>query len=298
MSSDRHEGAVWAMLEQLALQPPQSLLLEGGSEASRLQAAIHWAKANSCPAALASRQDGMRCAPCGSCAVCKQMDANENLDLLIYDGRISNKQDEDNPGPIRAMSVDNMRHLKALNGTAPHGAGRRVAIMQGMSLTREEALNSILKTLEEPSDYTLFVLLTPQRLQLLPTLVSRSLCLTLPWQGCLVENPDLAKWEDALAEFLRKGIGFLDAIAAKGAVDLALGAQIVMACQRSLGRVLAGAGQNSLDKVLMPMTGNVTAAMRLNLWANEAQTMLLGNVNPARVLEAFATKLFLLLRQK
>lgn len=298
MSSSDHGEAVRSMLEMLALRPPQSLLLEGGDEAGRMAAALHWARAANCPDALERRSRDERCVPCGECPVCRQIDALEHLDLLVYDGRISNKQDEENPGPVRAMTVENMRQLKSVNGTAPHGAGRRVAIFQGMTLTREEALNSILKTLEEPSQHTLFVLLTPQRQQILPTLVSRSMCLTLPWRGCLDQRPEVDQWEQALARFLAEGRGFLNAIGAKGAVDAVAASQIVMTCQRSLGRVLAGAGVSALDKALGPLAADAAAAMRLNLWANEAQAMILGNVSPARALEAFGTKVFLLLRHR
>lgn len=298
MAVPGHDEAVRAMLERLALEPPQSILLEGGDEAGRMAAAIHWAKAANCPDALASKSRRERCSPCGQCPVCKQIDALEHLDLFLYDGRITNKQDEENPGPIRAMTVDNMRQLKSANGTAPHGSGKRVAIFQGMSLTREEALNSILKTLEEPSPHTLFVLLTPQRQQILPTLVSRSLCITLPWKGIAHAQPQMAEWEGKMAAFLEHGAGFLEAVGAKGAVDAPLAAQIVLACQRSLGRVLGGMGQGSLDRALAPLAANAALAMRLNAWANEAQAMLLGNASPARVLEAFAARLFLLLRQK
>ena len=76
--------------------------------------------------------------------------------------------------------MQRVRELKSRLRDAPHGQGRRVVLLMGLSLNRDEAANALLKALEEPSPTTVFVLLAPQREQLLPTLVSRSFCLTLP----------------------------------------------------------------------------------------------------------------------
>lgn len=285
-------------LARLAGAPPQSLLIEGGKEAERLDTALFWAMLANCPEALAARERGDVAAPCGECVVCRQIKANEFIDLRIYDGRIPNKQDEEKPGPIRALRIENMRDLKIAAATAPHGEGKRVAIFQGMSQTREEALNSLLKTLEEPSPHTLYVLLAPQRGQLLPTLVSRSFCFTLPWPDRLAKDAEMAEWEDALADFLARGIGFLDRVGAKGALDATLAGRLLMGCQRSLARVLAGGGNGALDKALAPLGRDARKAALLNRWLAEAQDMLSATVAPGRVLEAFASRLFILLRER
>lgn len=286
-----------ASLARLALAPPQTMLFEGGTEKDRLDLALYWAKTVNCPVALAQRAANQPAIPCGECVICRQIQANENIDLLIYDGRIGNKQDEEKPGPIRALRIENMRELKALNGTAPHGEGKRVAIFQGMSQTREEALNSLLKTLEEPSEHTLFALLAPQRQQLLPTLVSRSFCLTLPWRDCLTHEQDLDAVALDLAQFLQSGRGFLDKIAQKGAVDMILAGRLLLMLQRSLIRVLAAKGRGELDGALAPLAANPAKVALFTAWLNEAQAMLMGTVTPARVLEAFCSRLFSLLQQ-
>ena len=76
--------------------------------------------------------------------------------------------------------MDNVRGLKSVISDPPHNPGFRVVILAGIETTRTEAANALLKALEEPSPSTLFVLLTPQREQILPTLVSRSFYFTLP----------------------------------------------------------------------------------------------------------------------
>ena len=98
-------------LDSLGAAPPQVLLLEGGTEAQRLDAALYWAcRANSPDA----ERDG---SPCLNCPTCRQMAAWENLDLSAYDGRISNTQDQTEPGPIRALTIENVRELKSKLGS-------------------------------------------------------------------------------------------------------------------------------------------------------------------------------------
>lgn len=285
-----------ASLALLALRPPPVLLLEGGGEAERMDLALYWAMSANCPQALARAQAGEPARPCMECPVCKQILALEHLDLRLYDGRISNRDDEEKPGPVRALRIENVRELIAAVSTRPHGAGKRVAIIMGMTQTREEALNSLLKTLEEPGDNTLFVLLTPQRQQILPTLVSRSFCMTLPWAGSAGGKSSAAQWEDDLARFLASGEGFLDALGAKGSIDAGQAAQLAVGLQRSLARVLGGRGAGALDKSLASL-GPKGAAI-LSAWLTEAQDMLALNVSPARVLEALACRLYILLRSQ
>lgn len=282
-------------LNILARRPPQVLLLEGGTERQRMDMGLYWAMSANCPDFIS----GNAAAPCLACPVCRQTAAGELLDLWLYDGRISNTLDEEKPGIIRAMSMDNIRALKSSLGAAPHGAGKRVAIFQGLIPSREEAMNSLLKILEEPSATTLFVLLTPQRQRILPTLVSRSFCLTLPWPDSGAQDASLAVWEQSLAEFLMRGNGFLDKIAAKGAVDPTLAEGIILACQKSLARILGGRGEklSPLDGVLATLAQKPARAARLCLWFAEAQEMLRDTVNPTRALEAFSCRLYSLLRE-
>ena len=124
-------------LDSLGAAPPQVLLLEGGSEAARTDAALYWACRCSCPSA---RQAGT---PCLSCPTCRQIAAFEYLDLIALDGRISNKEDKENPGKIRALSMDNVRGLKSVISDPPHNPGFRVVILAGIETTRTEAANAL-----------------------------------------------------------------------------------------------------------------------------------------------------------
>ena len=279
-----------AVLDNLGAAPPQVLLLEGGSEAQRLDTARYWAMRINCPTADTTG------APCLACPSCQQIAAGEHLDLAAYDGRISNRDDEENPGPVRAFNMERVRELKVRLRDAPHGQGRRVVLLMGLSLTRDEASNALLKALEEPSNTTVFVLLAPQREQLLPTLVSRSFCLTLPWPDCHADDPEMQPWEDALAQFLVQGQGFLDKIAGKGAIDASGATRLLLCCQKAMSRILSGRHNPSrpLDAALVLLHGKGRAAACQ--WFAEAQEALNYGVTPARVLETLAARLFALRR--
>ena len=279
-----------AVLDNLGAAPPQVLLLEGGSEAQRMDTARYWAMRINCPTADTSGT------PCLACPSCQQIAAGEHLDLAAYDGRISNREDEENPGPVRAFNMERVRELKVRLRDAPHGQGRRVVLLMGLSLTRDEASNALLKALEEPSNTTVFVLLAPQREQLLPTLVSRSFCLTLPWPDCHADDPDMQPWEDALAQFLVQGQGFLDKVAGKGAIDASGATRLLLCCQKAMSRVLSGRHNPArpLDAALVLLHGKGRAAACQ--WFAEAQEALNYGVTPARVLETLAARLFALRR--
>ena len=277
-------------LDSLGAAPPQVLLLEGGSEAARTDAALYWACRCSCPSA---RQTGT---PCLSCPTCRQIAAFEYLDLIALDGRISNKEDKENPGKIRALSMDNVRGLKSVISDPPHNPGFRVVILAGIETTRTEAANALLKALEEPSPSTLFVLLTPQREQILPTLVSRSFCFTLPWPDPEQAAAETAALQDSIADFLETGRG-LFAVTGQHGFTAAQGRAMLTAVQKSLLRVMARSPHpGHLEHILgdMPPASQVLACRFLY----EAENLIQAQVTPARAIEAFMANLFVLLNEQ
>ena len=266
-------------LSRLGQRPPQVLLLEGGTEEQRLDMARWWACRLKCPQPL-SQGD-----PCLHCPTCLQTGTGEHLDMLAYDGHISNREDEENPGLVRAFNMEQVRLLKSRLRDAPHGPGPRVVILMGLSLTRDEAANALLKSLEEPSPDTRFVLLAAQREQLLPTLV---------WPDSQTRDAQVLPWEEALGEFLTSGRGLFEKSGARNALDAPLTGRILLACQKSLSRVLAGQADSRslLDMALLSLDARARA--QCASWLAEAQKALAFNVTPARVLEALAARLFVL----
>ena len=77
----------------------------------------------------------------------------------------------------RNITVDQVRHLRALFATGTAIADRRVIIIDSIDDMERGAANALLKSLEEPPASTIFLLVSHQPGRLLPTIRSR--CRTL-----------------------------------------------------------------------------------------------------------------------
>lgn len=300
-----------ATLSPLRNTPPQCLLLEGGTAESRMALALWWAALLNCPHAQPSHSpqplpDAQANGPCLACEQCGRIATQSHSDILPFDGHISNKEDTENPGPVRAFTMDNVRNLKGILGDAPHYATKRVVILTGIDHTRAEAANALLKALEEPSPSTVFVLLSPQREQLLPTLVSRSWVLTLPWAHSDAPLPaDLAPWDAALSTFLqpphnpKSGWGWLERTAVRGGVDSPLAANLIIHCQKMLAYALRTSPLSQPAHNTPPLAhfflhlAPAQQAAATEVLA-EAQEALQATVNPARVLDWMVLQLYAL----
>ncbi len=122
--------------------------------------------------------------PCGECPTCKKMDKLIHPDLIIlYPSKPSNlrelaiEQGRLKPlefDPTKNITIDQIRELQDELTKAPFMAKKRFVIfLYGENLTIE-AQNSLLKTLEEPPDNTVFIMVSSNIGKILPTIRSRS----------------------------------------------------------------------------------------------------------------------------
>lgn len=77
-------------------------------------------------------------------------------------------------GPLRQISIQQMRLLKDRAQLKPLSGPWRVFLIDRIDRANEQAANSLLKTLEEPPDHAVFVLTAVNPYDLLPTIRSRS----------------------------------------------------------------------------------------------------------------------------
>jgi DNA polymerase-3 subunit delta' len=77
-------------------------------------------------------------------------------------------------GPLRQISIPQMRLLKERAQFQPLHGGRRVFLIDHIDRANEQAANSLLKTLEEPPPYLVIVMTAENAYDLLPTIRSRS----------------------------------------------------------------------------------------------------------------------------
>ena len=105
--------------------------------------------------------------PCMKCHSCIQALSGSNPDIIHIQ--------KDKP---TALSVDHIRE-KLVNdiGYKPYSYSHKIYIVEDAELMNNQAQNAILKTIEEPPEYAVVMLLTDNAGAFLPTVLSR--CITL-----------------------------------------------------------------------------------------------------------------------
>jgi DNA polymerase III subunit delta' len=77
-------------------------------------------------------------------------------------------------GPLRQITIEQMRLLKERAQFKPLHGNRRVFLIDHIDRANEQAANSLLKTLEEPPEHLLLILTAENPYDLLPTIRSRA----------------------------------------------------------------------------------------------------------------------------
>ena len=77
-------------------------------------------------------------------------------------------------GPLRQISIEQMRLLKERAQFKPLHGNRRVFLIDHIDRANEQAANSLLKTLEEPHEHLILIMTAENAYDLLPTIRSRS----------------------------------------------------------------------------------------------------------------------------
>ena len=133
------------------------------------------------------------------------------LKLLFGDGDLRAHPDVHRLAPekkSRIISVEAMRTrmIDPMAQTAFQG-GWKAGVVYGADRLKTESANAFLKTLEEPPPRTLFLLLTEQPEQLLPTIISRCQRIDLPdARGRMLEEPFRSRVIEILAGDRLKGV--------------------------------------------------------------------------------------------
>ena len=193
-----------------------------------------------------------------------------------------------------------MRELKSVLGTPPREAAKRIVIFAEAQALTEEAANALLKSLEEPRPGTAFVLLVPQREQVLPTLVSRSWALTLAWPdpGSAGQEEE-QEWSRRFAEFITQGTGLFERSGARGSMDAAAAATALTALQRGLAAAMAGPASLPGNPLARAFAALPPERLRMaDEVIAEARECLDFMVAPGLALEWAATRFFLLLPRR
>lgn len=98
--------------------------------------------------------------PCGKCEVCQSMQGGGNVDILEIDAASNNR-------------VDEIRDLREKVKYPPVSCKYKVYIIDEVHMLTDSAFNALLKTLEEPPEYVVFILATTEVHKLPATILSR-----------------------------------------------------------------------------------------------------------------------------
>ena len=143
--------------------------------------------------------------PCCKCSNCISITNGENLDVVEIDGASNN-------------GVEEIRELKSHVSLAPFNSRFKVYIIDEVHMLSTAAFNALLKTLEEPPEYVVFILATTEPHKIPVTIRSR--CQHIPFHRintfdilhrlehvCKAEN--LEYEIEALSEIARQADGAL-----------------------------------------------------------------------------------------
>ena len=139
-------------------------------------------KGKDSPAQPAMRPRTRLLEPCGKCLSCIQVQSGNQPDIITITHEKPN-----------SISVKEIRDMRADLSIKPYANARKIYIIPDAEKLTIQAQNALLKTLEEPPEYAVIILIADGLSTFLPTILSR--CVVL--QTRAVE-------EAQIAEFLRR----------------------------------------------------------------------------------------------
>lgn len=111
--------------------------------------------------------------PCGKCKNCADITAGESLDVIEIDGASNN-------------GVENIRNLRENISLAPFASRHKVYIIDEVHMLSQGAFNALLKTLEEPPEFVVFIMATTEPYKVPVTIRSR--CQHIPFHSISTED--------------------------------------------------------------------------------------------------------------
>lgn len=143
-------------------------LFYGQESVGKKRIAIELAKALNCASAIEGEA-------CGECSSCGKIENRTHPDFFFI-------EPTKNSSTVReaTIKIEVVRELQRKLSFQPYEGKTKVAVVDDADLMNLQAANSFLKTLEEPPNATILILITSHPFKLLPTLVSRCQAIMFP----------------------------------------------------------------------------------------------------------------------
>ena len=180
--------------EIVAGRPAHAYIFCGPRAVGKTTLARIMAKALNCEK---RKDDGAE--PCNECASCKSITAGKNLDIIEIDAASN-------------TGVDNVReNIVAFSRLVPTGAKLKVFIIDEVHMLSLSAFNALLKIIEEPPSYVVFILCTTEIQKVPGTVISR--CERFDFKRISVSEIVVKLSNIALAEKISIDASVLEAVA-------------------------------------------------------------------------------------
>jgi len=170
---------------------PPALLFHGPEGVGKFLAASEFAKAINCtgPAVSEDAADGLFSEPppaaqpapegpsadaCGACVSCSQADKGVHPDLRVIDSRFQGLLLDEDEQKQRTLRIDTVREFTRYVYQKAILSKWKVFIVNDAHTLNNQSQNAMLKVLEEPPPFNLFILVAAKKNLLIPTILSRS----------------------------------------------------------------------------------------------------------------------------
>ncbi|MGM0767516.1 MAG: DNA polymerase III subunit delta' [Pseudomonadota bacterium] len=169
----------WASLQKRFSENrlPHALLVSGERGVGKRRFADALATLLICDRPVTSGEH--RSQPCGTCKQCELVAAGTHPDIRVY-----------TPEKSRMIRIDQVRALSSFAVASPQVGHRKIAIIDRADQLNINSANALLKTLEEPSDDVVLILLQESGRPVLPTIRSRCQSLLVP----APQEDEAARW--------------------------------------------------------------------------------------------------------
>lgn len=180
---------VWSGLQGRRQRMPHSLLLIGQKGLGKFDLARRFAASLLCES---PQGDGVAC---GKCLACNWFSQGNHPDFRLLQPEALSDDVEAEDGkkkPSQQITIDQVRGLDEFFNVGTHRGGLRIVLVNPTEAMNRSTANSLLKTLEEPTPNTLFLMVSSEPMRLLPTIRSRCQVVPVPVPSAKVAAKILA----------------------------------------------------------------------------------------------------------